>query len=673
MKRGAESQITKETYDPMNNGFAFGAGGDGSAPPSMADPNTMQKRKIAPLKRRGRGGSVTPGTRGTGQQLPNVFANIGQTNFGAGATGANGAGAAPAFGGFGGGSPGPSTPTGFGNANGGFAFGQQQAAQPAAPAFGTTPAANSFGSNSFSGTTTAPASNGIFSSNQPATTTTSTGFNFGGNSNDKPASSSFTFGQQPAVPSGNMFGQAAATDSKPFAFGAQPEKKPNLPTAPSAPFKFGSTSAAAPEKPLFAPAPAAQSSGFVFGKMTSAPSIFDNKPAETKPAEPASASNFFGKSTATSGGFGQQASTAAPSTGFGFGSQKPAETTSTNATTGFFAPKTDAAASTAPVSNLFAPKTAEPAKPAAPSLFNQTTTQSAAPASTFTGFAGFGQKKEEPAKPAPSLFTPPPATETTIEAPNPFFKAPTEKKEEAPKSLFEKKDGPPKTLFGSDPASDKPLFQPNPPATNMFAPAPTSSTPSLFSKPAAKLADKPVSTFTPPAAGSEKPKFAPAPAAPLFGFKPPQAAAPAAAPVPAPTAAPSLQPPKSQPSSAPFFARPKDAQPSSAEPQRSSPPLPADSRDWSSNQLTEYYNLFALRSLNHSFKEEVAKLDVFADLTPLCITYQKEAAKIRDLITKNQRYKFAELVTGTSLPPGKRSFTDDDDRNGKRRHTSEGI
>ena len=54
------------------------------------------------------------------------------------------------------------------------------------------------------------------------------------------------------------------------------------------------------------------------------------------------------------------------------------------------------------------------------------------------------------------------------------------------------------------------------------------------------------------------------------------------------------------------LAAPKES--ATASPSRNrSPPLPANHHQWSSQQMTEYYNLFAIRSLNHFFKEELSK------------------------------------------------------------------
>ena len=103
-----------------------------------------------------------------------------------------------------------------------------------------------------------------------------------------------------------------------------------------------------------------------------------------------------------------------------------------------------------------------------------------------------------------------------------------------------------------------------------------------------------------------------------------------------------------------------------------SPPLPQDSHKWSTNQLTDYYNLFALRSLNHFFKEELAKQDIFVDLTPLCTIYTAEVAKIRGMMEKNQRYKFGESSSSSNSVTGKRASEDSDERGGKRRAMGEG-
>jgi len=103
-----------------------------------------------------------------------------------------------------------------------------------------------------------------------------------------------------------------------------------------------------------------------------------------------------------------------------------------------------------------------------------------------------------------------------------------------------------------------------------------------------------------------------------------------------------------------------------------SPPLPADANQWSANQLTDYYNLFAWRSLNHSFKEALSKQDVFANLTPLCEAYIKEIANIRDLMARNQRYSFGGKSSLGASVPSKRTGEDNDERGAKRRTFGEG-
>lgn len=102
-----------------------------------------------------------------------------------------------------------------------------------------------------------------------------------------------------------------------------------------------------------------------------------------------------------------------------------------------------------------------------------------------------------------------------------------------------------------------------------------------------------------------------------------------------------------------------------------SPPLPAESQNWSANQLTDYYNMFALRSLNHFFKEELSRQEIFADLTPLCDAYTAEVKKIKELISTNQRYKFGESTLSNGAP-GKRAGEDNDAGGGKRRALGEG-
>jgi hypothetical protein len=331
-------------------------------------------------------------------------------------------------------------------------------------------------------------------------------------------------------------------------------------------------------------------------------------------------------------------------------------------------------------SSLFgAPKPTEPAQTAAPA----------------NAFGAPPAKPAEPEKPKSSFDAAPAAP-----ASGGFFGAPkpAEKPVEAPKNDFASMFGPPK-------ADAKPIEPPKPISfsENPFGPpkptepAQTAAPANAFGAPAPKPAEpeKPknefASLFGPPK-GDSKPIEPPKPitfSANPFGAPKPAEPAQAAAPVnpfgapkptePAQTAAnpfgaPKIAEPAQTAAPVNAFASMSAPATTSVAPATSnsvpsvrmrSPPLPADSNKWSENQLTDYYNLFAIRSLNHFFKEELSKQDLFADLTPLCNAYNAEAKKIRALMDSNQRYKFDTV-------PSKRAGGDNDLGGGKRRAFGEG-
>jgi hypothetical protein len=272
---------------------------------------------------------------------------------------------------------------------------------------------------------------------------------------------------------------------------------------------------------------------------------------------------------------------------------------------------------------------------------------------------GAAEKKEEPA-PSTSMQVAKPAS-MEVAKPVPMFGLPAPEKKDTPMfgSVAEKKDTP---MFGTTAPAEKkdiPMFgsaapeekKEEPPKSLFGTAPPPTTTGGGFMFGSAKPAEKP----------AEKPSFASS----LFGSKPAdfKPAEPKAAPVPQSFG---FAPSTTASSTTSAFPAPAEATPAV---RMRSPPLPADSHKWSTNQLTDYYNLFAIRSLNHSFKEELAKQDIFADFTPLCNAYIAERRKIVELMEKNQRYKFADSTMGS----GKRPAEDIDMHGGgKRRALGEG-
>jgi hypothetical protein len=525
-------------------------------------------------------------------------------------------------------------------------------------------------SGSFGSTNTAP-TNGMFgNANGPTTTTAAPAFGgFGTTANqDKPATSGFSFGQStttaPAPATGTgLFGNANASTS--FTFGAKEEPKPA-----TGGFMFGQPAVKEEPKPatggfLFGQQPAAKeepkSTSFTFGQpaATSAPEAPKPAPAfgffgapEAKPA-PTTSTGLFGSGLPTDAAgskpsgfmFGQSAETKAPEPAGGSLFGKPAAAPAAPAFA--FGQQQQIKETPAASTSLFS-KPAEPNKPTfgfgaekkdeAPKfgvIQNGQKEQPLAKAPLF-GFVppGAVAQKEEPEKPSSMELSKPTSMELT--KPAPMFGAPAPEKQDTPMfgtSPAEKKEEPSKSLFGTAP----------PPIT----------TGGGFMFGAAKPAEKP----------AEKPSISSS----LFGSKPTDfkpAAEPKAAPAPPSFFAPSA----ANNTTTSAFSAP--APPS--EVRMRSPPLPADSHNWSANQLTDYYNLFAIRSLNHLFKEELAKQDIFADLTPLCDAYIAERHKIVELMEKNQRYKFVGESTLGSGVPGKRAGEDNDNGGGKRRALGEG-
>ncbi|KAI5781892.1 hypothetical protein EDC01DRAFT_233389 [Geopyxis carbonaria] len=586
-----------------------------------------------------------------------------------------------------------------------------------------------FGSNSFGSSTPVSSANGMFGNNTATTganTASTPAASFGGFgtpvNNTSKTSSSFTFGGSttpaPTPSAGGMFGSNNAETPKPFTFGMPADKKPEETKTPS--FTFGASTSTpapateAPKAPAFTfggstPAPpvtfgastttndAKPSTGFGFGQSPapSAGASLFGKPAETKPAESAPGSSLFGRPTPSpepTSLFGKPTPSPEPTSAGNPFDQKPAEKPAST----LFGTPVEKGANTPPVFGGFGAstskpadkKTDEPAKPmfgfgATPAkedpkpLFGFGATEKKEepkPAAAPPAFGGFGasttEKKAEAAPPAFGGFgastnekseAAPPAfggfgastNEKKAEAAPPAFggfgASTTEKKTETAAPAFggfgastseKKAEAAPPAFggFGASTTEKKTEAAPSSMFSSSFGSGST-TTGSLFGQP--KAAEKPANAFSTStnSMGSNSTNTN------SFGFKPSE---------PTPAA------------NSMFAPKPSvDVAPVATNDGRTSPPLPADSHNWSGSQLTEYYNLFAIRSLNHHFKEAISKADVMADLSILCEKYQEEAKKISQMIANNQRYKFGEGSSGSAIP-GKRSASDSNERNSKR-------
>ncbi|PWW71884.1 hypothetical protein C7212DRAFT_230168 [Tuber magnatum] len=721
-KRRSESQLTKDQFEKMNsNGFSFpanragngtGGGPDDVADPSMmADRTTLSHRKIAPLKR-GRGGARV-GARTGGDNIPNIFSGVaGGVTFGA----PNGT-AQPqqSFGGFGFGTAGNNSSTastGFGasSAGGSFEFGannnNRQQGQPKATPFASLGASsngnmfqtaaqpqatslfggNSFGSNNASQTPSAtptpsflfgatsnssapaPAATGSF--NKPPSFTfgnTSTPAMFGsaGDSNNN-GKTSFTFGANSGV-SGTTspaatpaafgsFGSHAGASSAPL-FGGTPSPAPVLektpePTpaiaAPQPTFSFGAASSAPPSsgnslfskpseslfKPTPSPDPLASNSLFGAPKPTPSP-----EPSATSPG-------LFGSQTATSTGsgglFNTSATPAKPPTFSGFG--PPAQPSTPKAdekppTFSWGPPKEE-------------PKKVEGASNAPFGGFGAQTIDSQQEAPAPKPFTGFSQKSEEPAKP---LFGSP--ASSTIGSS--IFGKPAEDKQDTA--------APSTTSFFNKPAeASTPSFFGKPAEAEQDAPAASST--GFFGKPVGPSSPSTSNFFGKPAEAKQDTPVAEPKKAPTFGGSPITFGKNPVA-THGGSGVSSLSPaPVSQ------FAPPATPAPKAAEPtvfnttnaRTPSPPLPSDATSWAPAQLTEYYNLYGLRSLNYRFLETLMKADQFGDWSSACEIYVREASRIKACQENGERYKGA---SGDAPAGGhaKRALTEGEDGGGKRR------
>lgn len=591
--------------------------------------------RIAPLKKgRGRGGAVT-GARGGGSNIPNFFADTPSPAFGSNGNAQQPAdGGMSGFGGFGTPNAASSTPAFGGNATGGgLGFGSVAPEPPKMNPFGSlapsTPS-NTNGSGGMFGTPqmgsslfgSTPAQNaapgGIFGNNNntPASTSTpapaSSGFMFGGNNSNATATQPPTtgFSKTPA------FSFGGGSTASPI-FGG--DSKPAASTSTSTSFNFGSTGATPAVIPPVASSFNFGSSTPASGSFFGAPSPAPEKAPETPvtPAPPAPPSFQFGAATPTQGPplFGK-ATDSHGSSLFG----KPAETGS----------------------SLFG-------KPAESSSFFGRPSPSPEPSSSGL----FTPQKPTPSPEPPSHFAPAPTT------PN-FFGAP--KTQETPKQLFggfgehkqELAKDVPKSLFGG--------FSP---AIGREEQATDAASPFSFGAPGAPPAGDDNDSAM---AGNSPPKQSIYDTQPIMnnafsGFSTtPTKPAFAAAPTPAQMFAPVTA--KTTTSTTATSMTTNNIR-------TSSPPLPSDAPSWTPAQLTEYYNLYALRSLNYSFAESLKKMGSMGDYSGACLVYINESAKIRASQENGERYKgIGVKYSGMS---SKRAGGEEVEGNVKRRKEGEGM
>ncbi|KAH8150793.1 uncharacterized protein LAJ45_04974 [Morchella importuna] len=649
-KRRSDTQLTKDDYEQQ--GFSYQGNHDTENdrdavdPTKMADSKIMSGRKIAPLKKgRGRGGAAGGSSRG-GSSIPNFFAATPTGGFGT-----NGASQPEAgFSGFG--TPqsaAPATPTFGGTATGGFNFGANSPAPE-------PPKVNPFASlapSSTNGGFGTPQLGGLFGGSTPQSS--STGGMFGNNNNNNgnaspaPASTGFTFGNNAAP--------------------AQPATGFNKTPA----FTFGSNSAAAPmfgggdNKPA-----TSTSASFTFGANNGAPAVV---------TPPATSSFNFGGSTATASG--------QPSGGyFGNNSFAPEKTPEPQATPAAAPAPTFTFGAATPQTGTPSTLFGKPADSQGKSLFAKPTEQQ--------GSSLFGRPSHSPEPVSGNLFKPSPSPEPSNNlfgspVPTPttssFFGQPKEQEQSKPsfggfgdKVPATPKNDPPKALFGFGIESNTPQQEPPKSPFGGFgdnkAEPPKSPFFGGFGTPSEKKDEpsKPLFGFGPP---TENKLETPKAQSPFFG-------APSTPSVEinddimadnSPPKSPSVfNQPINSPSPFTGFGSPKlaAAPPKESIPpllclllQTPSPPLPSDSTSWTTTQLNEYYNLFALRALNHSFLEGLKKADQMGDWSVSCEIYIKESKKIKECQQNGERYKGAsvEPKLGSGVT-AKRINTHDDEIQG---------
>lgn len=598
--------------------------------------------RIAPLKKgRGRGGAAT-GARGGGSNIPNFFADTPSPAFGSNGNAQQPAdGGMSGFGGFGTPNAASSTPAFGGNATGGgLGFGSGASEQPKMNPFGSLAPSTPSNTNGSGGMFGQPQMGSSLFGSTPAQNAAPGGIF--GNNNNTPASASASASTPALASSGFMFGgnnsSATATQSPATGFSKTPafsfgggstaspmfggDNKPATSTSASTSFNFGSTGATPTVIPPVA-------SSFNFGSATpasgsffGAPSPAPEKTAEppVTPAPPAPPSFQFGTATPTQGPtlFGK-ATDSHGSSLFG----KPVETGS----------------------SLFA----KSAESQASSLFGQ---PSPSPEPSSSGL--FTPRKPTPSPEPPNHFAPAPTT------PN-FFGVP--KAQETPKQLFggfgehkqELAKDVPKILFGGF----SPAIGREEQATDATSPfsfgAPGGAPPAGDDNDSAMAGNSPPKQSiydTQPVMNNAFPSFSTTPTKPAF----------AAAPAPA-----QMFPPVTAKTTTSTTATSMTTN----NIRTSSPPLPSDAPSWTPAQLTEYYNLYALRSLNYSFAESLKKMGSMGDYSGACLVYINESAKIRASQENGERYKgIGVKYSGLS---SKRAGGEEVEGNVKRRKEGEGV
>ena len=679
--------------------------------------------RIAPLKR-GRGGARAGARTGGGDNLPNLFSGVaGGVTFGAPNGTAQQQPQQP-FGGFGSGfgaaGNNNTASAGFGgsSAGGSFEFGANnnngQQEQPKANPFASIGASSN---GSMFQTAAQPQATSLFGgnsfgSNNPSQTPSATpnpSFHFGATNNSPapapPATESFSKAPSFAFGSGNpntqtMFGGAGDSNNnnKSFTFGAN--SGVSGATSPAAtPAAFGSfgSNAGASSAPLFgntpSPAPvlektpepttpaiAAPQPTFSFGAPSPAPSSTGNplfsKPSEplfkpTPSPEPLASNSLFGapkptpspEPSATSPGlFGSQTTTSTASGSLFNSSATPAKPPTFSGFGPPAQPSTSKADEKPPTFSWGPPKEepkkAEEARNTPFGGFGAQKIDSQQEAPTPKPFTGFGREPEEPAKqlfgsPAPStvgtnVFGKTSENKQDTQAPSTpsFFNKPAEA---STPNFF----GKPAEVKQDTPAASTTGFFNKPTPTGPSSP----STPNFFAKPAEVKQDTPVAEQKKaPTFGGSPITFGKSSVSP-YGGSGISSLSPAPINQFVPPASPAL---KVEPT---VF--------NTANARTPSPPLPSDATSWAPAQLTEYYNLYGLRSLNYRFLETLMKADQFGDWSSACEIYVREASRIKACQENGERYKGA---SGDAPAVGhtKRALTEGEDGGGKRRK-EEGI
>lgn len=528
------------------------------------------------------------------------------------------------------------------------------------PAFGSNgnaqqPADGGMGGFGGFGTPATASSTPTFGGN-----TTGSGLSFGSNSNASEQPKLNPFGSlAPSTPtstngSGGMFGQTQQPQMGSSLFGINTAQNAT-PTG-----MFGGNNNT--PTPGFGKTP-----GFSFGGGSTATALPMFGGGDNKPAATASAPFSFGSSAGTpvvtppvssSFNFGAPASTTpAANNGGYFGAPSPApeKTPELPVTPAPSAPPSFQFGAATPTqgSSLFG-KPAEPqgtstmfGKPAEPQGSSMFRRPSLSPEPSSSGL--FTPRKPTPSPEPPNHF----GSLTPASAPN-FFGAP--KAQETPKPMFggfgeqkqESSGDAPKSLFG--------VFSPAIGRREELArETPKAASPFTFGASPSRDDDSAMAGNSPP----KQITFDNQPVAnnPFSGFS----TTPTKPPFTAPLTPTPMFPPTT----------PKTATTATSNTRMASPPLPSDAPSWTPTQLTEYYNLYALRSLNFSFVEGLNKMGSIGDYSAACQVYIKESAKIRAAQENGERYKGVDAkYPGLS---SKRMGGEEVEGSVKRRKEGEGV